>query len=118
MKRIFVVFLVLLFFAVPVLAKDLQVSWNYETGLENVTGFKIYMSTVSGQYTADDIIATVDYNTGEATYTTGATVDGVNETVTDYYFVGTAYNDEQESDYSNEVVYHMLGSFSITIQAQ
>jgi hypothetical protein len=105
------------------MAKDVTLSWNYAADMTTVDGFKLYASTSSGQYTADDVIATVDYATGQAEYAAYATIAGETGTETTYYFVATAYNDEQESDYSNEVDYTVLGApaqltFSVTLSTE
>lgn len=100
----------LLLCATAVAAEDLEISWNYAADMTDVTGFRLYANTTGGEYVAEDVIATVSYATGQAEYTTNATIAGIPGTVTTWYFVGTAYNDTQESDYSNEVTYDVLGA--------
>ena len=104
--------------AAPAFAADVTLNWQYATGMENVDGFKIYASITSGQYTADNVIATIDYQTGTAEYATDATLTGQAGQETLYYFVGTAYNADQESPYSNEVSYPVLGTFTLELSTQ
>lgn len=108
---------------VPVFAADITLSWTYGADIDNVTGFKLYASNVSGEYMADDVLATIDYSTGQAEYSTNAVLEGEIGTVTTYYFVATAYNSEQESAHSNEVSYDVLGApqqleFSVTVSTK
>lgn len=80
--------------ASPVHADDTAIlTWDPNTEMD-VVGYKIYMSTKSGEYGAP--IATIGKKT---TYevTVKATKD------TRYYFVVTAYNKLRESAKSNEV---------------
>jgi len=115
MKKLIIAVLLMILLAAPALAADVTLSWQYATGMENVEGFRIYASTTSGQYTSDDVIATIDYQTGTAEYATDATLTGQAGQETLYYFVGTAYNTDQESPYSNEVSYPVLGTFTLEL---
>lgn len=110
MKKIFLAIILILFLSSSAHAEDVEVSWEYDSDLDNVTGFKIYASTESGEYTEDDVLAEIEYDSGKGEYSTVETLDGEEGTTTTYYFVATAYNDSQESDYSNEVSKDIVGS--------
>lgn len=120
MKKLILGILFVFLFSPVAFAEDVVISWGYASGMENVTGFKLYASTESGEYAEEDVIATVDYNTGEAEYSANATLESVAGQETIYYFVATAYNENQESKYSNEVSYPVLGEpvdlrFEVTV---
>lgn len=115
---IFLLVAVLLFPVLSFADAQVTVSWTYGADYTNVTGFRIYASTTSGQYTEEDLVATVDYATGEAEYSTGTTLKTTPGQETTFYFVGTAYNDQTESGYSNEASFTALGrlmDFQVTV---
>jgi hypothetical protein len=78
----------------PVVASAATVSLAWDASVTpSVTGYKIYVSTTAGSYTASGI------DVGKVlTYTVPVLAEG-----TKYYFVATAYNPGGESGYSNEV---------------
>jgi hypothetical protein len=105
MKTLFIVFLVLGFFACgsiqvpPVDAGQATLSWDAPTTnddgtpLTDLAGYKIYYGTASGTYTKS-----VDAGNVTTFSVKPIQPDGT------YYFVATAYNKAKiESGYSNEV---------------
>jgi hypothetical protein len=115
MRTLFLLFLALCFLVAAALApgfasaEDLRITWTYEAGLDNVSGFKLYASTTSGQYTDEDLVATVDYNTGATQYEALRTIAGTPGQVTTFYFVATTFNQTHESSHSEELAYDLLG---------
>ena len=81
-------------------AAQVTVSWNASVG--PVSGYEMHYGTTSGDY---------DYsvNVGNST---SCTISGLQEGVT-YYFAATAYNDIDESDYSDEIA-HTISPVSMT----
>lgn len=110
MKKIIFIIILVLFLSTSVSAEDRTISWEYAPDMDNVDGFKIYMSTTSGEYTEEDVLAEIEYTPGEGEYSTNKTIQGEEGTATTYYFVATAYNAEAESEYSNEVSTEILGA--------
>ena len=99
-KKILLIMLLCIFLGSNVWAANADFSWtpNSET---NLAGYKIYYSTIGGQY-----VQFIDVgNPGVINNTVQATVNGLADGTT-YYFVATAYDtDGFESDYSQEVVW-------------
>jgi len=102
LKFIFFLLLPCTLYAVTPIAYAAQVavSWDISTG--PVSGYNLYYGTTSGDY---------DYsvNVGNST---SCTISGLQEGVT-YYFAATAYNDIDESDYSDEIA-HTISPVSMT----
>ncbi|MDY0314139.1 MAG: hypothetical protein RBR32_03595 [Bacteroidales bacterium] len=95
-------FLFVLFFSflISTQAFALTFAWDYDgTEPEIVSGYKIYCSKISGEYSAPPI-AVVPRGTFTATVEKFPYVSG-----TKLYFVATAYGDNVESGYSNEISY-------------
>jgi hypothetical protein len=96
-KRIFLIPLLIILFVVPVSAAnaasvDLQWDPNSEPEL---AGYRVYWGTSSGNYSASKDVGK----------TTTTTITGVEEGKT-YYFAATAYDGlNNESEYSNQVVF-------------
>jgi hypothetical protein len=87
---------VLTFFILPVLAYSAEVTLAWDPNDEDdLAGYKIYYGTSSGNYsTSVDVGNTTEY-----------TITGLND-ATIYYFAATAYDtSDNESDYSEEVIY-------------
>lgn len=81
---------VILMLASPCYGIRITFAWEPSDG---ATGYKIYSGLESGVYQWDiDVDGSLMYTTEEMT-SFGYT----------YYFAATAYNSEEESDYSNEV---------------
>jgi hypothetical protein len=78
-------------------AAQVTVSWDASVG--PVSGYEIHYGTTSGDY---------DYsvNVGNST---SCNISGLQEGVT-YFFAATAYNDIDESDYSDEIAYTIPSS--------
>jgi hypothetical protein len=90
MRKLFIVFLFLLFCSSVAVASDAKLAWDAVTPAP--TGYKVYYGTVSGTYTSN-FDAGANINT---------IVTGFTPTVK-YYFVIRAYNAAGESGNSNEV---------------
>lgn len=112
LRKFLILVALMLFVSIPATAfgESLEFSWEYAPDMDNVVGFRLYASTTSGQYAEGDVIADVSYQTGVGQYTAERALSGTPGQETTYYFVATAYNEDQESDYSNEVSYSVLGS--------
>lgn len=97
MKRLF---LALLLLATPALSDTINLAWDKPTEdtegnpLQELTGYKIYISNASGVYTSAPL-ATITPPTENYSFTQALTGT--------YYFVATAYNSTGESEHSNEV---------------
>ncbi len=86
-------------------------TWTANDPIENVQGYKIYYSTVSGQYNSEDFVDVGNTTTCEIELTFASVL----ENGTPYYFVITAYSDTSTSDYSeNEVAYTYYADESTT----
>ena len=81
-------------------AAQVTVSWNASVG--PVSGYEMHYGTTSGGY---------DYSI-DVGNSTSCTISGLQEGVT-YFFAATAYNDIDESDYSDEIA-HTVPSSSMT----
>lgn len=110
MKKVFLAILIILLLSCSVNAGDVAISWEYDPDMDNVDGFKIYMTTTSGEYTEEDVLADIPYESGQGEYSTTKTIQGEEGVSTTYYFVATAYNESTESEYSDEVSTDILGS--------
>lgn len=97
----FILFLLIpctLYLVTPIAyAAQVTVSWNASVG--PVSGYEMHYGTTSGDY---------DYsvNVGNST---SCNISGLQEGVT-YFFAATAYNDIDESDYSDEIAYTIPSS--------
>lgn len=113
MKRymLFVILAVLIMFSVSAYAaSNVTFAWDASEG---ATGYRVYQSQTSGTY--DKTTGKV-CETAELTCTVNNLADGT------YYWVATATDGENESDYSNEVTATLdttsppaPGSFKITV---
>jgi hypothetical protein len=104
-KTLVVAAVVLTFFILPVLAYSAEVMLAWDPNDEDdLAGYKIYYGTSSGNYsTSVDVGNTTEY-----------TITGLNDGVT-YYFAATAYDtSDNESDYSEEVIYPSDNTHIIT----
>ena len=73
-------------------AKQVNLAWDPSIG--SAAGYIIYYGTTSGAY----------QNNADVGNNTSCTISGLEEGAT-YFFAVTAYNDIDESDYSNEITY-------------
>jgi hypothetical protein len=96
MKRLFLVFLILLIsLSVGAVEKKYTLTWDANSEVD-LAGYRVYMGTVTGTYTR---VAEI----GLVTTYSGA-VQVPDDSLTNYYFVLTAFDTSNlESDYSNEV---------------
>jgi hypothetical protein len=92
MKKILTCSAVFLLFSVNAIAADVTLAWD--ANAEPVAGYRVHYGEVTNVYTTKLDAAKV----------TQFKVDGLTEGKT-YYIAVTAYNDGQESDYSNEIAY-------------
>ncbi len=96
MKKFILVIILIVLVGTPAVAKMLTARWDASVD-PTVIGYKIYQSSVSGQYVKGEFIHDVP----------GREVSSLNFDVTSpdgtYYWVITAYDADLESDFSNEV---------------
>jgi hypothetical protein len=105
LKTLVTALVVLAFFIMPVLAYSIEVTLAWDPNEEpDLDGYKIYYGTSSRNYS----------NTVDVGNTTQYTISGLNDGVT-YYFAATAYDAyENESDFSEEVIYASENTHIIT----
>ena len=108
--RYVAVLVVLLLLASPVLAVDLLFSWN-QTNINEVDGWNIYYTTISGSYIPTDVINVSTVCTdpdGDLDFSCSfaATLPDVPE----YYFQYTSFNQWGESVPSAETYFQVQGT--------
>ncbi|MGD9362935.1 MAG: fibronectin type III domain-containing protein [Desulfobacterales bacterium] len=81
-------------YLLPLITYASEVTVTWDASGESTTGYKIHYGTKSGDYD----------NTADVGNFPGCTISGLQAGVT-YYFAATAYNDIDESDYSEEISY-------------
>ena len=93
-KFILFLFILCTLYLVPTITNAAQVTVIWDASVESVAGYRVHYGTTRGDY---------DYsvNVGNSK---SCTISGLLEGVT-YYFAATAYNDIDESDYSDEIGY-------------
>lgn len=96
MKSIITLFFIL--FTLPLLAASARLTWQASVS-GNVIGYKIYSSSVSGNY-----VGVIPTDVGNAlTFMATGLTPGITT-----YFVATCYTSDQESGFSNEAHYTPL----------
>ncbi len=81
-------------YLIPLITYAAQVTLVWDSSVGSVAGYKMHYGTTSGDY---------DYSVNVGNFTS-CTISGLQEGAT-YYFAVTAYNDIDDSDYSNEIAY-------------
>ena len=92
-------FFFLIFFCQPIECRAVTLTWSANDPIENVTGYKIYYGSASGQY---------DGHYKDVGNVTSCEIEEVIATLEEgktYYLAATAYSATAESGYSSEVVY-------------
>ena len=91
--RLFLIMIMVLLMASVCMASDVTLSWDANSE-PDIAGYRLYKSLVSGEYSTNDMKDVGNVTTCTFTGLPNGT----------YYFVATAYNEDNfESDYSNEV---------------
>ncbi|MBU0965460.1 MAG: hypothetical protein KKA54_03655 [Proteobacteria bacterium] len=91
-------FFFLIFFCKPTYCHAVTLTWTANDPIENVSGYKIYYGSASGQYDSSTDVGNV----------TSCEIEDVISTLEvgkTYYLTATAYSSTSESDFSAEVVY-------------
>lgn len=95
---VFLSFFFLIPFCTPTDSHAVTLTWTANDPIENVTGYKIYYGSASGQYGNFT-------NVGDVTSCELEQVIATLEDGKTYYLAATAYSATSESDFSAEVVY-------------
>jgi hypothetical protein len=105
MKKLIVLFCLILPIAVFAAPKDLEISWDYPGPVaEDLAGFRIYAHTRPDAWQPRHVIATIQYIAGQVVYTTTTTLNSPDVADTTWYFMATAFDQSgNESDPSNTV---------------
>uniref|UniRef100_A0A6M3M3N0 Fibronectin type-III domain-containing protein n=1 Tax=viral metagenome TaxID=1070528 RepID=A0A6M3M3N0_9ZZZZ len=128
MKKILLAFLMILIIIVgssQVYAGDKQLTfaWNQDITIP-LTGWKLYMANTAGGPYPETAWAIIPFVAAQQEYTSDQVFTSPDNEIHTYYFVLTAYNNNGQSAYSNEVSCQidfqkpgMPFNFTVTIKA-